>query len=115
MEILINHVIRHGATRRGMEAKVFGGGNVMPGLRNSAVGESNARFIIDYLRKEGIHVAAQDLLDQCARKVYFFPATGRVLVKKLRQLQNDTVLAREQDYSRRLMNAELSGEVELFS
>ena len=114
MELLINQLIRSGAQRRTMEAKVFGGGNVMPGLRASGVGQSNARFIVDYLRKEGIPVAAQDLLDECARKIYYFPATGRVLVKKLRRLHNDTVLAREQDYSRRLMKLEMSGEVELF-
>jgi chemotaxis protein CheD len=114
MELLINQLLRSGAQRKTLEAKVFGGGNVMPGLRTSGVGQSNARFIVDYLGKEGIPVAAQDLLDECARKIYYFPATGRVLVKKLRQLHNDTVLAREQDYSRRLMNVEFSGEVELF-
>jgi chemotaxis protein CheD len=114
MEVLINRLMRHGARKQTMEAKLFGGGSVMPDLRTSGVGESNARFIVDYLRKEGVHVAAQDLLDECARKIYFFPATGRVLVKKLRQLHNDTVLAREQDYSRRLSQVDLSGEVELF-
>jgi chemotaxis protein CheD len=114
MELLINQLIRHGARKTTMEAKLFGGGNVLPDLRSSAVGQSNARFIVEYLRKEGIRVAAQDLLDDCARKIYFFPATGRVLVKKLRQLHNDTVLAREQDYRERLSHVELSGEVELF-
>ena len=114
MEVLVNQLIQQGARKQSMEAKVFGGGNMLPDLRISAIGESNARFIVDYLSKEGIRVAAQDLLDQCARKIYFFPATGRVLVKKLRQLQNDTVLAREQDYRRLLNRAELSGGVELF-
>jgi hypothetical protein len=36
------------------------------------------------------------------------------MVKKLRQLHNDTVLARELDYSRQLMLVDLSGKVELF-
>jgi chemotaxis protein CheD len=114
MEVLINRLMRHGARKKSMEAKVFGGGSVMPDLRTSGVGESNARFIVEYLRKEGIRIAAQDLLDVCARKIYFFPASGRVLVKKLRQLRNDTVIAREQDYSRRLNQVDLSGAVELF-
>jgi chemotaxis protein CheD len=114
MEVLINQLISHGANRKTMEAKVFGGGSVLPDLRSSGVGESNARFIVDYLRKERIQVLAQDLLDECARKIYFFPATGRVLVKKLRSLHNNTVLAREQDYSRRLMDVEVAGDVELF-
>ena len=114
MEVLINQLIRHGARRENMEAKVFGGGSVLPDLRSAGVGESNARLIVEYLRKERVQVLAQDLLDDCARKIYFFPATGRVLVKKLRQLHNATVLAREQDYSRRLLDVEVSGEVELF-
>jgi chemotaxis protein CheD len=114
MEVLINQMIRCGARRENLEAKVFGGGSVLPDLRSSGVGASNARFIVDYLRKERIPVTAQDLLDDCARKIYFFPITGRVLVKKLRQVHNTTVLAREQDYSRRLMDVEVSGDVELF-
>jgi chemotaxis protein CheD len=114
MEVLINRLLSYGARKQTMEAKVFGGGSVIPDLRTAGVGESNARFIVDYLGKEGIPVAAKDLLDECARKIYFFPASGRVMVKKLRHLHNDTVLARELDYSRQLMLVDLSGEVELF-
>jgi chemotaxis protein CheD len=107
-------MMRHGARKQTMEAKVFGGGSVMRDLRSSAVGEANASFIVEYLSKEGIALAAQDLLDECARKIYFFPASGRVLVKKLRQLHNDTVLARELDFSRQLATTDVSGSVELF-
>ena len=114
MEVLINRLLRQGARKQTMEAKVFGGGSVLPDLRAAGVGESNARFIVEYLDKEGIQIAARDLLDECARKIYFFPSTGRVMVKKLRQLHNDTVLARELDYSRQLMLVDLSGKVELF-
>jgi len=114
MEVLINRLLHQGARKQTLEAKVFGGGSVLPDLRTSGIGESNGRFIVEYLRKEKIQIAAEDLLDECARKIYFFPASGRVLVKKLRNLHNDTVLAREQDYSRRLSQVELSGAVELF-
>jgi chemotaxis protein CheD len=48
------------------------------------------------------------------RKVYFFPATGRVLVKKLRQLNNYTLVKREQDYASRLDTNVVSGDVDLF-
>jgi len=114
MEVLINALLRLGGSKNSMEAKIFGGGSVLRDLRTAAVGESNARFIVEYLEKEGIRVAAKDLRDACARKIYFFPESGRVMVKKLRHLQNDTVLARELDYSRQLQRIELSGEVELF-
>ncbi|SFM30955.1 CheD, stimulates methylation of MCP proteins [Ectothiorhodospira mobilis] len=114
MEILINQLLKLGARRADLEAKVFGGGNVLPGFKTNVVGERNARFILEYLRMEGIPVAAKDLLGNHPRKVYFFPATGRVLVKKLRTLHNDTIIAREMNYSRKLRQAPVAGEVELF-
>jgi chemotaxis protein CheD len=60
-------------------------------------------------------VVARDLLGSYPRKVYFFPATGRVLVKKLRSLHNDTIIERELTYSERLRQSKVEGDVELFS
>ena len=42
---------------------------------------------------------AEDLNDIYPRKVYFFPQSGKVLVKKLKQLNNDTMVKREKDYA----------------
>jgi chemotaxis protein CheD len=78
------------------------------------IGERNAEFVAKYLRTERIPVVAEDLKGDCARKIYFFPQTGRVLVKNLRQLHNDTILARETDYRKRLRDSSVAGEVELF-
>jgi chemotaxis protein CheD len=114
MEVLVNHLLKLGAKRENLEAKVFGGGAVMRGFESMNVGERNARFVLRYLQTEGIRVAARDLLDDCARKAYYFPATGRVLVKRFRSLHNDTLIARERDYRMRLARAEVAGEVELF-
>jgi len=47
--------------------------------------------------------------------VYYFPRNGKVLVKKLRQLNNNTLANREQDYANRLQSGAVSGDVELFS
>ncbi|QIK38282.1 chemoreceptor glutamine deamidase CheD [Caldichromatium japonicum] len=115
MEILINQLIKLGAKRANLEAKVFGGGNVLPGFKNHVVGERNARFVLDYLATEGIPVIAQDLLGNYPRKVYFFLPGGRVLVKKLKTLHNDTIIERELNYSETLRRAKVEGEVELFS
>ena len=115
MEILINHLMKMGARRSALEAKVFGGGRVMASLTSSQVGERNAEFVMDFLKTEGIPVAAKDLLDVYPRKVYFFPDTGRVLVKKLVRMHNDTVLRREKEYSARLTEAPVAGEIELFT
>lgn len=114
MEILINHLLKLGARKSNLEAKVFGGGRVMATLSSSQVGERNSKFVMDYLATEGIKVAAQDLLDVYPRKVYFFPHNGRVLVKKLVRLHNDTLIRREKEYAARLTEAPVAGEVELF-
>jgi chemotaxis protein CheD len=114
MEVLINHLLKLGARRGNLEAKLFGGGRVMAALSSSNVGERNCKFALDFLHTEGIFVSAQDLLDVHPRKVYFFPATGRVLVKKLTRMHNDTLLRREKEYAARLTEAPVSGDVELF-
>jgi chemotaxis protein CheD len=114
MEILINHLLKLGARRGNLEAKVFGGGRVMAALSSSKVGERNCSFVLDYLHTEGIFVSAQDLLDVHPRKVYFFPTSGRVLVKKLTRLHNDTLMRRESEYAARLTEAPVAGDIELF-
>ena len=114
MEVLINELMKSGARRENLEAKVFGGGNVLRGLAALNVGERNAEFVRTYLKAEGIRVLAEDLNDIFPRKVYFFPRTGRVLVKKLRELNNNTLVNREQDYASRLAGKKIGGEVELF-
>lgn len=114
MEILINHLLKLGARRTSLEAKVFGGGRVMEKLTSSMVGERNAKFVKDFLGTEGIALAAEDLLDVYPRKVYFFPQTGRVLVRKLVRLHNDTLIRREKEYAARLTEAPVAGDIELF-
>jgi chemotaxis protein CheD len=114
MEILINDLLKAGARRENLEAKVFGGGNVLRGFIAINVGERNALFVRDYLKAENIRITAEDLNDIHPRKVYFFPRTGKVLVKKLKQMNNNTLVNREQDYASRLQTSKVSGDVELF-
>ena len=71
MEILINQLLKFGAKRSNLEAKVFGGGAVLRGFTVSNVGERNAKFVLKFLKEEKIHIAAQDMLDIYPRKVYF--------------------------------------------
>ena len=114
MEVLINELLKAGAKRENMEAKVFGGGNVLRGFTAINVGERNAKFVLDYLRAERMRVIAEDLNDIYPRKVYFFPKTGKVLVKKLKVEHNDTLRKREIDYASRLKATPVSGEIDLF-
>ena len=114
MEMLVNRLLKLGAQRQNLEAKVFGGGNVLRGFTQTTVGERNAEFVLDYLSAESIRLVSSDLLDIYPRKVYFFPKSGRALVKKLKSLHNDTIVERERDYANRLRVARIDGDVELF-
>lgn len=114
MEVLINHLLKMGARRNRLEAKVFGGGAVMASLASSNVGVRNAEFVLDYLKTEKIPIVAKDLLDSYPRKVYYFPQNGRVLVKKLHRVHNETLFSRERDYKERLAGGPIAGDVELF-
>lgn len=114
MEMLINHLTKLGAKRSNFEAKVFGGGNVLRGFTVANVGARNADFVLDFLRTEKIKIVAEDLLDIYPRKVYYFPKTGRALIKKLKGVHNNTIVEREKDYESRLDYARMEGDVELF-
>lgn len=115
MELLINSILKAGGRRDRLEAKVFGGGRVLQGFMLSNVGEQNASFVKHFLQLEGIPVLAQDLLDIYPRKVYFFPKTGRVMVRKLKVIHNDTILLREREYGSRLLHEPIGGDVDLFA
>ncbi|WP_148715587.1 chemoreceptor glutamine deamidase CheD [Chitinolyticbacter meiyuanensis] len=113
MELLINRMMKLGARRSRLEAKVFGAAAVVAGIASWRVGERNAEFVQHYLATEGIRVLAEDLRGQQGRKLYFFPATGRVLVRRLKQLGNQTLFERENAYSRALSKPR-GGDVDLF-
>ncbi|MDB5747628.1 MAG: chemoreceptor glutamine deamidase CheD [Massilia sp.] len=114
MEVLINDLLKAGARREHLEAKVFGGAAVLRGFTAMNVGERNAAFVMQFLKTERIPVLAEDLNDIHPRKVYFFPRTGKVMVKKLMQTRNDTLAKRELDYARRLKVEPVGGAIDLF-
>ena len=114
MELLINQMLKLGADRRRLEAKIFGGGNVLKGFTGFNVGERNVEFTMDYLNAEHIPVLASDLLDIYPRKVYFSPDTGIVNVRKIKSLHNSTIIDRESEYKMRIRGTSQSGEIELF-
>ena len=115
MEVLINQLVKMGANRNRLEAKMFGGGAVLRGFTTVNVGERNSEFVLDYLHTEHIKVVSQDLMGLYPRKVYFFPASGRVMVRKLTTVHNNTIIEREQNYGQRLKSSSIAGDVELFT
>jgi chemotaxis protein CheD len=113
MEVLINDLLRLGADRRRLVAKVFGGARLLAGPGTIDVGARNAGFALEFLRVEGIRLLAQDLRDAYPRKVRFFVGTGKVQVQRLNPLPAASVRSRERAYLRAL-SVPRGGEVEIF-
>jgi chemotaxis protein CheD len=95
MELLINELIKRGASRPTLEAKVFGGGAVIGGMTSLNVGERNTRFVLDYLKTERIAVVSKDVMDIYPRKVCFLPASGKAMVKRLASTNTEALAAQE--------------------
>ena len=112
MEHLINTILRYGGKRKNLEVKLFGGSKIMASL--SDVGSRNIDFVLDYLDMEALTLAAQDLGDIYPRKVNFYPQTGRVRMKKIKDLHNDTIVLREKQYRSQLKNVSVESSIELF-
>ncbi len=118
MELLINEMMKLGASRLSLEAKVFGGGQVISGMETMNVGERNTRFVIDYLRTERIPVVSKDVLDVHARKVCFMPRSGKAMVKRL--ASTNTTLLADRERAARAIDASSAasamggGSVDLF-
>jgi chemotaxis protein CheD len=115
MELLINELVKRGATRSTMEAKVFGGGAVISGMTSINVGERNTQFVLDYLKTERIAVVSKDVMDVYPRKVCFLPASGKAMVKRLAPASADAVVREERAAAQRVVPpASGAGSVDLF-
>jgi chemotaxis protein CheD len=104
MEILINKLLEMGALQENLEAKIFGGSNLLKSFTVDNVGARNTHFVRNYLKQRKIPILAEDLLDTYPRKIYFFPDQNKVMVKKLMRLHNTTIIRREQEHNKRLCN-----------
>ena len=114
MELLVNELIKLGASRTTMEAKVFGGGAVIGGMNSLNVGERNTRFVLDYLKTERIAVVSKDVLDVYPRKVCFLPASGKAIVKRLATTNSDTLAAQELAAQKAQTSSGAGGSIDLF-
>jgi len=113
MELLINELLRRGARRATLEAKVFGGGQVMKSLANTLIGEKNVGFVHQFLAAERIPLIGSDVLDVHPRKVCMFPRSGKVLCRRLPAAQIAPTVAEETSYRTQIAR-QRGGSVELF-
>ncbi len=111
MEQLINALLRVGARRDRLEVKLTGGGQILE--RTTDVGRRNIEFVQRFVAAEGLRLLASDLGERQARKVLYLPHSGRLLVRRLESLHNDTLVRRERSYVDSLARP-LAGSVELF-
>ena len=114
MELLINEMMKRGASRATMEAKVFGGGQVISGMTTMNIGERNTSFVLDYLKTERIPVLSRDVLDVYPRKVCFLPASGKAMVKRLSAARPEALIAQERAAAKTAARKASGGSVDLF-
>jgi chemotaxis protein CheD len=115
MELLINEMMKRGAHRMTMEAKIFGGGAVVSGMTTMNVGERNTNFVLDYLKTERIPVVSKDVMDVYPRKVCFLPGSGKAMVKRLAPTNTDALIAQERAAAQKIAPASTGGgSVDLF-
>lgn len=75
MELLVNGLLRRGAVRSRLQAKLFGGARMIKGLTD--IGELNARFAEKFLAREGIALVGGSLRGEQGRRIQFWPVGGR--------------------------------------
>lgn len=106
MELLINEMMKGGATKSGMRAHLYGGANMHTGMLR--IGTMNADFAREFLLREGIALVHEDLGGNRARRVDFRPAAGQVRCRSVENSVAPPPVAAPQVPA-------VSGEVELFN
>jgi len=100
MEYLINAILKRGGEKKNFEVKVFGGGQMMAKMTD--IGQKNILFVYQYLAEELLKIEASDVGDVFARKVLYFPDTGNVKVRRIKDVKNDTIIRRETEYEKHM-------------
>ena len=85
MELLIDEMVNMGGCEKYFQAKVFGGGSVLPSYSDytESVPSNNIRFVMQYLSDENIPVVSSDIGGFEGRKVYFLTEKKAVFIKKI--------------------------------
>lgn len=114
MEVLVNSILRAGGQKSRLEAKVFGGGNVIDVSAKETVGDRNGKFVTEWLKREGIKLLASDLGGDKARRVFYFPETGRASVLRLAGAETRKLRDQEARLNKKADAQPKAGGVELF-
>lgn len=93
MELLINGLLKMGARRDRLEAKIIGGAKTIVGLSN--VGEMNAKFAEAFLLHEGIRIVGSNTGGDVGRKLQYHPVSGRARYTALSGAETQKTVALE--------------------
>lgn len=110
LECLVNQVLRGGGMRSDLEVKVFGGGQVI--ASGSDIGKSNIDLVRAFFAAERIPIVAEDLGHKFARRVRYWPRTGRTQVLRIPMGHAVEIVERERRSADTLAPA--PGSIELF-
>ena len=123
MELLINNMLKAGAQRNNLKAKVFGGGNVLPGISREdsffAIGDVNSRFVEEFLQTERIPILAKSLGGINGRMIHFLGNDYSVYVREIPRSKTFEVEQEEKKFwrsslKRRDEEAAKAGEIDLW-
>lgn len=112
IERLINALAARGALRKRLEVKVFGGANVI--ASGTPIGFRNAEFVERYFAREGIPIAASHMRGHSGRKVLYFPATGKALVRLLTPDAVPRLARHESEIERKVREMPAAGMTTIF-
>ena len=74
MELLINAMLKRGASRQNLKARIYGGATMREGL--GEIGNTNIRFARRFLDSENISILGENVAGVVARRVEFRPVAG---------------------------------------
>lgn len=110
MELLLNEMLKKGASRKNIKAKIFGGANVFNTAETSSVqvGCDNIFFAFNYLETEKIPIINSDTGGTEARKIFFDPLTNKVWLKRIKNSMNtaQSIQIKEKDYVKSIITKE---------
>ena len=110
MELLINGMMKLGARRENLRAKAFGGASMIIGNTRQdsffCVGEVNSRFIVEFLKTDGIPLVASDLGGDVGRVIHFFSDDFSVYSRKMGKMRQQKIAQKERSFWKRSTDEE---------
>lgn len=117
MELVINGMLKLGASRRYLRAKAFGGGNVLFNSNDNTsffcAGEVNSRFIKEFLTNEQIPLVTSDLGGNNGRVIEFHGSDFSVYVRKIAQKATSDLQKRDKEYWKKTIDIQAVKETEI--